>query len=83
MGFAHRTKQLGPARAGGFPAGVRVRAHSGQLTGPTGVVVDRTPDLRPGSIWVEFTPGHPRLVPGYRLDLAETRDAERPGRRHA
>ncbi|MFI5589448.1 hypothetical protein ACIA5G_30650 [Amycolatopsis sp. NPDC051758] len=71
MRFAHTTRHLGPTREGGFPAGLHVRAHGGQFTGRTGVVVDRTPDLRPGSIWVEFSPGHPHLVPGYRLDVAE------------
>jgi hypothetical protein len=50
---------------------LRVRAHSGRFTGGTGVVVDRAPDLRPGSVWVEFSPGHARLVPGYRLDVVE------------
>ncbi|MBE1493908.1 hypothetical protein H4696_001008 [Amycolatopsis lexingtonensis] len=74
MTFAHRTRDPGPAREGGFPAGLPVRAHSGQFSGRTGVVVDRTPDLRPGSVWVEFTPGHARLVPGYRLDAAELSD---------
>lgn len=71
MTLAHHTRDPGPARAGGFPAGLRVRAHSGQFDGRTGIVVDRTPDLRPGSVWVEFTPGHARLVPGYRLDADE------------
>ncbi|WP_206796316.1 hypothetical protein [Amycolatopsis sp. MtRt-6] len=71
MRLAHRTKHLGPARAGGFPTGLRVRAHSGQFDGQTGVVVDHAPDLRPGSVWIEFTPGHARLVPGYRLDIVD------------
>ncbi|MBE1495596.1 hypothetical protein H4696_002696 [Amycolatopsis lexingtonensis] len=71
MTFAHRTPDPGPARTGGFPAGLRVRAHSGQFRGRTGVVVDRTPDLRPGSVWVEFGPDDVRLVPGYRLTAAE------------
>lgn len=69
MTFAHRTRDPGPARAGGFPAGLHVRVRSGQFDGRTGVIVDRTPDLRPGSVWVEFTPGDARLVPGYRLDV--------------
>ncbi|KDN21529.1 hypothetical protein [Amycolatopsis rifamycinica] len=74
MSFAHHDRNPGPARAGGFPNGLRVRAHSGRFTGGTGVVVDRAPDLRPGSVWVEFSPGHPRLVPGYRLDVDEPDD---------
>jgi hypothetical protein len=74
MTFAHRTREPGPVRAGGFPAGLRVRAHSGQFDGRAGIVVDRTPDLRPGSVWVEFTPGQARLVPGYRLDAEDMSD---------
>lgn len=74
MGFVPRTPGAGPSpdRAAGFPAGLHVRAHSGQYEGKTGTVVDRTPDLRPGSVWVEFARGHARLVPGYRLDTDET-----------
>ena len=71
MTYAHRTREPGPARAGGFPAGLRVRVHSGQFHGRTGTVVDRTPDLRPGSVWVEVPQGNARLVPGYRLDTAD------------
>ncbi|WIY00533.1 hypothetical protein QRX60_41820 [Amycolatopsis mongoliensis] len=71
MTFPHRSREPGPARAGGFPAGARVRVRGGRFDGRGGVVVDRAPDLRPGSVWVEFTGGPPRLVPGYRLDLAE------------
>lgn len=71
MSSSHRDHDLGPARAGGFPSGLRVWAHGGRFTGRTGVVVGHTPDLRPGSVWVEFNPGRPRLVPGYRLDVAE------------
>ncbi|WIY02961.1 KOW motif-containing protein [Amycolatopsis mongoliensis] len=74
MTFAHRTRDPGPARVGGFPAGTHVRVHSGQFDGRTGIVVDCTPDLRPGSVWVEFTPGHARLVPGYRLEVDEMSD---------
>lgn len=70
MSLTQRDRNPGPARAGGFPDGLCVRVHGGRFTGRTGVVVGRTPDLRPGSVWVEFTPGHPRLVPGYRLDVA-------------
>ncbi|MDX3189677.1 hypothetical protein PV458_14840 [Streptomyces sp. MN03-5084-2B] len=74
MGFLHHERAPGPARAGGFPSGLRVRAHGGRFDGRTGVVVGRDPDLRPGSVWVEFTPGHARLVPGYRLDVSEPED---------
>ncbi|UOX90589.1 hypothetical protein MUY14_08180 [Amycolatopsis sp. FBCC-B4732] len=74
MTFAHQDRNPGPARTGGFPSGLRVRAHGGRFTGRTGVVVGRVPDLRPGSVWVEFSPGHARLVPGYRLDVAEPDD---------
>ncbi len=69
MSTAHRNRNPGPARAGGFPSGLRVHAHGGRFTGRTGVVVCRAPDLRPGSVWVEFSPGDARLVPGYRLDV--------------
>ncbi|MGW5718686.1 hypothetical protein ACWEVP_21120 [Amycolatopsis sp. NPDC003865] len=71
MSFAHRDRNPGPAQAGGFPSGLRVRARGGRFPGRTGVVVGRTPDLRPGSVWVEFSPGDARLVPGYRLDVVE------------
>ena len=71
MSYAHRTRNPGPARTGGFPAGLHVRAHSGQFRGRTGVVVEQTPDLRPGSVWVEFGSDGARLVPGYRLDAAD------------
>ncbi|MBB1159550.1 MULTISPECIES: hypothetical protein [Amycolatopsis] len=72
--MVRRTADPGPAHPGGFPAGLRVRAHGGQFEGMTGIVVDRTPDLRPGSVWVEFTPGQARLVPGYRLEADQTPD---------
>lgn len=71
MRLAHRTRDAGPARTGGFPTGLRVCAHSGQFRGQSGVVVERTPDLRPGSVWVEFGPDDARLVPGYRLDATK------------
>ena len=71
MSITHHDRDLGPARAGGFPSGLQVHAHSGRFAGRTGVVIDRAPDLRPGSVWVEFSPGHARLVPGYRLDVVE------------
>ncbi|WP_439381083.1 hypothetical protein [Amycolatopsis lexingtonensis] len=74
MSFAHHDRNPGPARTGGFPDGLRVRAYGGRFTGRTGTVVGRAPDLRPGSVWVEFTAGDARLVPGYRLDHAETDD---------
>lgn len=72
--MARRTGDPGPARPGGFPAGLRVRMHGGRFEGMAGIVVDRSPDLRPGSTWVEFAPGHTRLVPGYRLGVGETPD---------
>ncbi|MGW4394173.1 hypothetical protein ACWEHA_02720 [Amycolatopsis nivea] len=72
--MVRRIPDPGPARPGGCPAGLRVRAHGGQFEGRTGIVVDRSPDLRPGSVWVEFAPGEARLVPGYRLAVDETPD---------
>ncbi|WP_370962530.1 hypothetical protein [Amycolatopsis sp. cg9] len=72
----HR-RDPGPARAGGFPEGLRVGVRGGRFDGRRGVVVDRAPDLRPGSVWVEFTGEPPRLVPGYRLDVTELAD-DRP-----
>ena len=33
MTFAHRDQRPGPARTGGFPSGLRVRAHGGRFTG--------------------------------------------------
>ncbi|GAB3147071.1 hypothetical protein GCM10027258_39890 [Amycolatopsis stemonae] len=74
MTLTRHDRNHGHARAGGFPDGLCVRAHGGRFTGRTGVVVGHAPDLRPGSVWVEFTPGHPRLVPGYRLDVAPPED---------
>ncbi len=53
MRFAHHDRNPGPARAGGFPSGLRVR---------------------PGSVRVEFSPGHARFEPGYRLDVVEPDD---------
>ena len=74
MTFLHRGREPGPARLGGFPAGLRVSVRGGRFDGLGGVVVDRAPDLRPGSVWVEFTGEPPRLVPGYRLEVAEMAD---------
>lgn len=59
--------ERGPAVPGGFPTGLRVMVTSGQYHGDHGVVVDRSPDLRPGSVWVRLTQAGTRLVPGRRL----------------
>lgn len=58
---------LGPAIPGGFPRDVHVVVTGGQYDGDDGVVIDRLPDLRPGSVWVRLTRAGVHLVPGYRL----------------
>ncbi|MFG1643512.1 hypothetical protein ACGFMK_24730 [Amycolatopsis sp. NPDC049252] len=75
MTFVHRSREPGPARVGGFPAGLNVRVHGGRFDGRSGVVVDRAPDLRPGSVWIEFTEDLVRLVPGYRIGSSEMSDS--------
>ena len=58
---------LQPAIPGGFPDGLRVVVTSGQYAGDRGEVVNRDPDLRPGSVWVALAAAGTCLVPGYRL----------------
>lgn len=50
-----------------LPAKTPVRVLGGQYSGDSGLVVDRVPDLRPGSVWVRLTRAGVRLVPAYRL----------------
>lgn len=52
---------------GGFPTGIQVSVTGGRYADQHGVVVDRQPDLRPGSVWVDLTRTGIHLVPGYRL----------------
>ncbi|GAA5150118.1 hypothetical protein GCM10023321_14970 [Pseudonocardia eucalypti] len=59
--------ERGPAVPGGFPTGARVTVVSGPHNGQHGLVVDRAPDLRPGSVWVRLSQSGTRLVPGHRL----------------
>ncbi len=63
-----------PAIPGGFPDGLRVRVTGGQYAGDHGEVINRDPDLRPGSVWVTLHAAGTHLVPGYRLvpDPTET-----------
>lgn len=59
--------EMGPAVPGGFPTGARVEVISGPHGGKSGQVVNRTPDLRPGSVWVQLEQSAARLIPGHRL----------------
>ena len=47
--------------------GVRVLVIDGQFGGYRGTVVNRRPDLRPGSVWVALDGLGARLIPAYRL----------------
>lgn len=61
--------ERGPAVPGGFPTGARVTVISGPHHGKHGLVVDKVPDLRPGSVWIQLDHSHTRLIPGHRLAL--------------
>ncbi|MFI5611603.1 hypothetical protein [Amycolatopsis sp. NPDC051903] len=40
---------------------------SGQYAGDRGTVLDKKPDLRPGSVWVALDAAGTHLIPGVRL----------------
>lgn len=67
-----RRNDSGPAVPGGFPTGARVAVLGGRHANNAGVVVDRAPDLRPGTVWVLLTHGGLHLIPGYRLAVLPT-----------
>lgn len=50
-----------------FPDGTEVTVTGGPYAGDHGVVVNRAPDLRPGTVWVELAASGTHLVPTYRL----------------
>jgi len=70
--FAEPRGALGETR---FPTGAVIEVTSGQHSGDHGVVVDKAPDLRPGTVWVDLETAGLRLVPGHRL---ARRDNHRP-----
>jgi hypothetical protein len=51
----------------GFPNGTRVVVTGGRYDGDHGMVVNRAPDLRPGSAWVDLSLSGTHLVPVDRL----------------
>lgn len=56
-----------PVVFSGFPDGTRVVVTGGRYDGDHGTVVNRAPDLRPGSVWVELVSAGTHLVPADRL----------------
>lgn len=50
-----------------FPDGTEVTVTGGRYAGDHGVVVNRAPDLRPGTIWVDLAAAGTHLVPAHRL----------------
>jgi hypothetical protein len=64
-----RRLEIGPACPGGFLTGTRVIVNGGPHGGEDGLVVDRRPDLRPGSVWVRLERAGTRLIPGHRLAI--------------
>ncbi|WP_328457905.1 hypothetical protein [Amycolatopsis sp. NBC_00438] len=71
--------EISPAVRGGFPTGRRVRVTGGPYRDDRGSVVDRAPDLRPGSVWVDLVTAGVHLVPGYRLTPLEDGPGSVPG----
>ncbi|WP_218951878.1 hypothetical protein [Amycolatopsis anabasis] len=55
-----------------FPTGARVEVAGGQFAGDHGTVIDASPDLRPGSVWVNLHHAGRHLVPGIRLEVIGT-----------
>lgn len=51
----------------GFPDGAEVIVVGGRYAGDHGVVVNRAPDLRPGTAWVALAASGTHLVPAHRL----------------
>jgi anti-sigma B factor antagonist len=66
-----------PAMFAGFPDNTRVLVTGGSHEGDHGVVVNRSPDLRPGSVWVQLAAAGTHLVPAYRLQPCDNPTAER------
>ena len=50
-----------------FPDGTEVTVIGGRYAGDHGVVVNRVPDLRPGTVWVALAASGTHLVPAHRL----------------
>jgi hypothetical protein len=48
-----------------------VRVTGGQYAGDEGRVIAGSPDLRPGSVWVDLQTAGCRLVPSYRLAMTD------------
>ncbi|MPZ85880.1 MAG: hypothetical protein GEV28_38085 [Actinophytocola sp.] len=71
---------MGPAIPGGFADGLRVVVTSGQYAGDSGEVINREPDLRPGSVWVNLVTAGIHLVPDYRLIPDSTATSSEPDR---
>jgi hypothetical protein len=50
-----------------FPDGTEVTVIGGRYAGDHGLVVNRAPDLRPGTVWVALAASGTHLVPANRL----------------
>lgn len=61
-----------------FPDGTDVTVVGGPYAGDHGVIVNRAPDLRPGTVWVELAASGTHLVPTYRLAQRNNTHSDTP-----